>query len=108
MRRAFDCTVPTVQMGERRVFELCLAPMLLGMGMIFTAANTLAMNEGRECAGEASAILGLAGYVVGAAVSPLVGLGYILHSTAPVFVAPAVNMVILNLIAYKLPSDPDK
>lgn len=89
------------------LFEACLAPMLLGMGMIFTSANTLAMNEGRAHAGEASAILGLAGYVVGAIVSPLVGMGNILHSTALVFSALAVNMLILNVMAYKLPSDLD-
>lgn len=56
------------------VFEVLLVSMLFGMGMIFTASNTLAMNEGRAHAGEASAVLGLTGYVVGAIVSPLVGL----------------------------------
>ena len=55
--------------------------MLVCLGMLFTVGNTLAMNEGRECAGDASAYIGLAGYIFGAIVSPLVGLGDILHST---------------------------
>lgn len=89
-------------------FEACLLPMLIGMGMIFTASNTLAMNEGRSHAGEASAILGLAGYVVGAIVSPLVGLGNILHSTAIVFIVLAATVLLLNVFTYRLPSDLDK
>lgn len=87
------------------VFQLCLAPMIFGMGMIFTAANTLAMNEGRARAGEASAILGVTGYVMGAIVSPLVGMGNILHSTAITFCALALIMLILNAAAYRLPAD---
>jgi len=87
------------------LFEALMVAMLFGMGMIFTASNTLAMNEGRMKAGEASAILGLVGYVVGAIVSPLVGMGNILHSTAIVFVVLALNMLVLNLLAYKLPVD---
>lgn len=87
------------------LFEALMVMMLFGMGMIFTASNTLAMNEGRMKAGEASAILGLVGYVVGAIVSPLVGMGNILHSTAMVFVVLALNMLVLNLLAYKLPVD---
>lgn len=90
------------------VFEALMVMMLFGMGMIFTASNTLAMNEGRNQAGEASAILGLVGYVVGAIVSPLVGMGDILHSTALVFIALAVNLLLLNVLAYRLPPDLEK
>ncbi len=64
------------------IFECLILPMLFASGLIFAAANTLAMGEGREAAGAASAILGLAGYLFGCIVSPLVGLGNILHSTA--------------------------
>ncbi|MCM1309581.1 MAG: multidrug effflux MFS transporter [Bacteroides sp.] len=87
------------------LFEALMVGMLFGMGMIFTASNTLAMNEGRQHAGEASAILGLVGYVVGAIVSPLVGMGNILHSTAWVFIALAINLLVLNIFAYRLPQD---
>ena len=61
------------------LFEACMCVSLLGLGLIFSTTNTLAMNEGRQHAGEASAVLGVAGYAVGAVVSPLVGMGDILH-----------------------------
>ena len=46
------------------IYEIFSIVMLFGLGLIFTTANTLAMNEGRESAGEASALLGISGYVV--------------------------------------------
>lgn len=64
------------------VYDSLNLPMLFCLGMLFTVANTLAMNEGRECAGDASALVGLVGYVFGAAVSPVVGMGDILHPSA--------------------------
>lgn len=64
------------------VYEALNLPMMLFLGLLFTVGNTLAMNEGRQYAGDASALIGLAGYVFGAAASPLVGLGDMLHSTA--------------------------
>lgn len=63
------------------VYDALNLPMLFCLGMIFTVGNTLAMNEGRQCAGDASAVIGFVGYLFGAAVSPLVGIGDILHST---------------------------
>lgn len=54
------------------------------------------MNEGRAKAGEASSVLGVAGYMVGAVVSPLVGMGNILHSTAIVFVVLALTVLWLS------------
>ena len=64
------------------VYEVWNVCMIFCVGMIFTVSNTLAMNEGRLYAGDASALLGFIGYVFGGAASPLVGLGDILHSTA--------------------------
>lgn len=90
------------------VYDALMVMMLFGMGMIFTASNTLAMNEGRANAGEASAILGVVGYVVGAIASPLVGMGNIPHSTAIVFLALGAMLLLLNLAAFRLPPDLDK
>ena len=73
--------------------------------MIFTVGNTLAMNEGRSNAGAASAILGVGGYVFGAAVSPLVGIGDILHSTAIVFLVMAFLTLICSYGTRKLAPD---
>lgn len=64
------------------VYEVWNVCMIFCVGMIFTVSNTLAMNEGRLYAGDASALLGFIGYVFGGVASPLVGLGDILHSTA--------------------------
>lgn len=75
------------------------------MGMLFTVANTLAMNEGRACAGDASALLGFVGYVFGGIASPLVGIGNVLHSEAITLVAYSVLVLILTLMARVLPPD---
>lgn len=89
------------------IFETCMCVSLLGLGLIFSTTNTLAMNEGREHAGEASAVLGVAGYAVGAVVSPLVGIGNILHSTAIVFIALAVLTGEFALLTRRMPPDLD-
>lgn len=88
-------------------FELMMLPMLFSLGMIFTVGNTLAMNEGRDNAGGASAVLGLGGYIFGAAVAPLVGLGNIMHSTAIVFAVMALLVLICSIATTRLSPDPN-
>ena len=90
------------------LFEICTVSMLFGGGMIFSVSNTLAMNEGRTQAGEASALLGVAGYVVGAVVAPLVGIGGILHSTAIVFLSLLLLVVVFSVWTYRLKPDLDQ
>lgn len=87
------------------VYEAWIVPALFAMGIIFTAGNTLAMNEGRSDAGAASAVLGLSGYVFGMTASPLVGLGNLLHSTAITFVVLAVIVFIVSLISGRMAPD---
>lgn len=65
------------------------------------------MNEGKAGAGGASAIIGIAGYIFGAIVSPLVGLGDIMHSTAIVFIAVAAIVLVCALFSRRLPVDLD-
>lgn len=89
-------------------FEAFTIVMSFGLGMIFTSANTLAMNEGRAHAGEASSLLGITGYIIGAIVSPLVGMGNILHSTALVYGATTLLVVILAILSDRLPADLNK
>lgn len=86
-------------------FELLLLPMLFCCGMIFTAGNTLAMNEGRATAGDASALLGIVGYIFGAVVSPLLGQGDILHATAIALVVISVIVVVMAVISHRLAPD---
>lgn len=90
------------------LFEIFMWTILLGLGLIFTTTNTLAMNEGRTQAGEASAVIGVAGYIVGAIVSPLVGMGNVLHSTALTFVVLGLLVSISAVASSKLSPDLDK
>lgn len=87
------------------VFEICMAVILFGLGLIFTTSNSLAMNEGRHKAGDASALLGVSGYIVGAVVSPAVGLGNILHSTAITYLALSMLILIFAHATRKLAPD---
>lgn len=86
-------------------FELLLLPMLFCCGMIFTTGNTLAMNEGRATAGDASALLGIVGYVFGAVVSPLIGQGDILHATAIALAVLAAITFAFSIFSYRLAPD---
>ncbi|MDE6859165.1 MAG: multidrug effflux MFS transporter [Duncaniella sp.] len=63
------------------VYEVLTFVMLVFVGYIFTAATTMAMDEGREYVGAASAIFGAAGFLFGGIVSPLVGIGNIMSTT---------------------------
>ena len=87
------------------LFELLLLPILFCSGMIFTVGNTLAMNEGRATAGDASSLLGIVGYIFGAAVAPLMGQGNILHATAIAFVVLPVLVLIMAILSTRLASD---
>lgn len=86
-------------------YELLLLPILFCLGMIFTVSNTLAMNEGRNMAGDASALLGIIGYIFGASVSPLVGQGNIMHSTGIAYCILAVLVLIFGILSYRLAPD---
>lgn len=90
------------------VYEVLNLPMLVCLGMIFTVGNTLSMNEGRSHAGDASALIGLAGYIVGATVSPLVGLGDVMHSTAITCAVLSVLVLICAHLSRELPPDPNQ
>lgn len=88
-------------------YELLLLPVMLSMGMIFTVGNTLAMNEGKADAGGASAVIGILGYIFGAVVSPLVGMGNILHSTAYVFLVVTLIVLFFAVLSKRIPADLD-
>lgn len=88
-------------------FELLLLPLLFCCGMIFTAGNTLAMNEGRATAGDASALLGIVGYVFGAVVSPLIGQGDVLHTTAIAISVISIITFVMAIFSYRLAPEMD-
>ena len=86
------------------LYELCAVPMLMFSGMIFSSANTLSMEVGRDEAGTASAILSVVKYAFAAVVSPLVGLGNMFHSAAIAFVAVTSIALVLAWKASRLTS----
>ena len=88
-------------------YEFLLLPMLFCVGMIFTVGNTLAMNEGRGTAGDASAILGVVGYIFGAVVSPLVGHGNIMHATAIALLVMMLIVLTFSIFSSRLAPDLD-
>lgn len=83
-------------------YELLNLPIIFALGLIFTSSNTMAMNDGRSYAGGASALLGVAGYIFGATVSPLVGLGDIMHSTAIAFIALTALTAIFAFLSARI------
>ena len=100
---AEGCAIPWAD--SVYVFEGLIIPMLFFLGIVFAAANTLAMSEGRSEGGAASAILGLGGYIFGCVVSPLVGLGNILISTSIGMIACALVCVWFAWLSSRLPAE---
>lgn len=84
------------------VYEVFNCLMLFCLGLIFTMSNTLAMNEGRANAGRASAILGVMGYIFGAVVTPLTGMGDILHSTVYVYIVLIIIIVVFAFMSRRI------
>lgn len=87
------------------IYEILTVLMLFCMGLVFSASNTLAMNEGRAQAGEASAVLGIVGYVLGGIASPLVGIGNVAHSTAIVMEVLTIFIIISAFRTRRIPAD---
>lgn len=87
------------------VYEAWNIPMIFCVGMIFTVSNTLAMNEGRLYAGDASALIGFIGYIFGGIASPLVGLDNVLHSTAITQVVYALIILVFAHMSKVLPPE---
>lgn len=83
-------------------YELVAVPLVLCLGMIFSSSNTLAMDVGRADAGTSSAILGVVKYILAAIVSPLCGLGNLMHSSAVVVIVTAAISLLFAFLAYRL------
>lgn len=88
-------------------YEVIVIPMLVGCGMLFSSANSLGMEEGKRDAGTAGAILNVVKYIFAAIVSPLVGLGNMLHSSAYCFVIVSVIAIIFVIPAFRLKPLPE-
>lgn len=89
-------------------YEAMNCPLVFGLGLIFSVSNTLAMNEGARAAGDASAILGIVGYIFGAMAAPLVGMGDIIYSSAYVIMGMALLTLVFAIFTYRLAPDLEK
>ena len=83
------------------VFEGLTFVMLVFVGYIFTGATTLAMDEGREYVGAASAIFGATGFLFGGIVSPLVGIGNIMSTTLIIIAVCALSSLTFATLTYR-------
>lgn len=77
-------------------YELFVFATLFCVGILFTSTTTLAMSEGKEVIGWASAIIGATGFFFGGLVTPLVGMGNIQHSTYAVLIACSALICVIS------------
>lgn len=78
-------------------YETLVFLILFCVGILFPSATTLAMSDGKEMIGWASAFVGATGFLFGGLVTPLVGMGDIQAST---FTALSICSVPAVIIAF--------
>ncbi|MDE6489564.1 MAG: multidrug effflux MFS transporter [Muribaculaceae bacterium] len=90
-----------VLLDQFMLFEILTFVMLVFVGYIFTASTTLAMDEGREYVGAASAIFGATGFLFGGIVSPLVGIGNIMSTTLIIIAVCSLSALAFAVVAVR-------
>ncbi|MDE6393457.1 MAG: multidrug effflux MFS transporter [Muribaculaceae bacterium] len=83
--------------GGMAGYEVLVFLILFCVGILFPSTTTLAMSEGKEMIGWASAFVGSTGFLVGGLVTPLVGMGDIQTST---FTALSVCSALAVILAF--------
>lgn len=71
-------------------YEVVICVMLFFVGVTLTSSSGRAMELARGETGTASALLGAMGFVVGAVVAPVTGLGHVMVTVAVVYALAAV------------------
>jgi DHA1 family bicyclomycin/chloramphenicol resistance-like MFS transporter len=74
---------------------------LCSVGFVFTSTTTLAMDAGRAYTGAASAIFGAVAFFAGGVVSPIVGMGDLMHTMCVTLIVSAVMCVAMICVARK-------
>lgn len=82
-------------------YEIFTFLMLVSIGFILTSATTLAMDEGRQMAGTASAVFGASGFLFGGIVSPLVGLGNVVTTTMTLLIVCSFSALFFSILSVK-------
>ena len=88
-------------MPEFMPYEIFTFLLLVSVGVILPSSTTMAMDEGREMAGTASAIFGASGFLFGSIVTPLVGLGNIMTTTFILLISCSLLALFFILLAKK-------
>mgnify|MGYP001653787385 CR=1 FL=1 len=76
-------------------FETALFLNLIFRGLVLPTSTALALDSERQNAGAASAVFGAVSFLAGGIVSPLVGIGNILHTTAIIMVVSSAIAVLM-------------
>ncbi|MDE6097191.1 MAG: multidrug effflux MFS transporter [Muribaculaceae bacterium] len=79
------------------VYEILTLCMLFFLGFIFPSVTALGMESGRQAVGAASAVLGAVGFAFGGLISPLVGMGDLIHTTSVILVLCSLGSTLLCL-----------
>ena len=82
-------------------YELTMLLIVLGLGLVFSSSTTLAMDEGRQSPGSASAIFGAVGFLFGGIVSPLVGIGEIIQTSSMLIIICAAICLVLSGVSVR-------
>ena len=76
-------------------FETALFLNLIFGGLVLPTSTALALDSERQNAGAASGVFGAVSFLAGGIVSPLVGIGNILHTTAIIMVVSSAIAVLM-------------
>ena len=77
------------------IYGVTMFMMLCNAGFVFTSCTTLAMDAGREYTGAASAIFGAVAFSAGGVVSPIVGMGNMMHTLGITLIVSAALCFIM-------------
>lgn len=77
-------------------YEIFVFITLFCVGILFPSTTTLAMSEGKNAIGWASAIIGATGFLFGGVVTPLVGTGNIRISTSVALICCSLLTVVIS------------
>ena len=94
-------SVVLVLEGSLVLFETIIFMLMIALGIILPTTSSLGLNLERKNSGTASAILGFLPFLTGSIVSPLVGLGNILHSTALVVFISCLLSLLFSIMAIR-------
>lgn len=90
--------------SEFWVTEAALFVFLFFLGLILPSSTTLALNMERRNSGAASALLGFLMFLFGGVLSPLTGVGNMLHTTSGIIVACSMAAWYCGRKASRLPA----